>query len=187
MIVIREISDRNILDQFCEEFCAIVERHCQYIIVSGFLAIASGRTRGTEDIDMIIERINLEQWKIIFNELDKRGFICMQTSSFEEAYDYLKDNTSIRFTRKDKPLPEMEIKFAKDILDKYQLDNRLKIKLTGLDVWFSSVNVNIAFKEELLKSQKDLEDARHLRIVFNEDLNEEEIKKIKLMIKRFRL
>ena len=51
----REIRDRNILDTFCTEFCDIVEKHCKYIIVSGFVAIASGRTRGTEDIDMIIE------------------------------------------------------------------------------------------------------------------------------------
>ncbi len=49
----REVSDRNILDKFTEEFCSIIEKHCQYIVVSGFVAIASGRTRGTEDIDMI--------------------------------------------------------------------------------------------------------------------------------------
>ncbi len=183
----RTIADRNVLDEFCLAFCKIIEQYCKYIIVSGFLAIASGRTRGTEDIDMIIERVDLEQWKKIFCGLDKNGFVCMQTSYPEEAYDYLKDSTSIRFTQKDKPLPEMEVKFAKDLLDKYQLDNRVKIELTGLDVWFSSVNINIAFKEELLKSQKDLEDARHLRIVFKEEVNEEEIKKVKQMIKRFRL
>ena len=47
----RRVSDRNILDEVCTKFCKILERHCKYIVVSGFVAISSGRTRGTEDID----------------------------------------------------------------------------------------------------------------------------------------
>lgn len=183
----REISDRNILDQFCENFCSIVDKHCKYIIVSGFLAIASGRTRGTEDIDMILEKVSFDKFKVIYEDLIVNDFICMQSGDVKEVYSYLKDSISIRFTRKDKELPEMEVKFAKDIIDEYQLKNRVKLELTGLDVWFSNVNVNVAFKEELLKSPKDMEDARHFRIVFSELINEEEIKRIKEMIKRFRL
>lgn len=183
----RQITDRNVLDIFCEEFCAIVETYCKYIVVSGFLAIASGRTRGTEDIDLIIERISFNVFKKIFQQLEKNDYVCMQSASPEEAYDYLKDNLSLRFTRKDKPLPEMEVKFAKDLLDDYQLSHRVKLPLTGLDVWFSNVNINIAFKEELLKSDKDLEDARHLRIVFKELVDETEITEVKRMIRKLRL
>ncbi|MBI4147612.1 hypothetical protein HY494_03090 [Candidatus Woesearchaeota archaeon] len=183
----RQIKDRNILDRFCEEFCVVVEKYCKYIVVSGFLAIASGRTRGTEDIDMIIERLSFDKFKLLFNDLTKTGFVCMQSSHAEEVYSYLKDNISVRFTWKNKELPEMEIKFAKDLLDEYQLKNRVRLDLTGLDIWFSNVNVNIAFKEELLKSPKDLEDARHLRIVYAEQVNEKEIQSVKQLIKRFRL
>ena len=183
----REIKDRNILDKFCEEFCAIVEKHCKYIIVSGFVAIASGRTRGTEDIDMIIEKVSFNIFKFLFNELTKSGFVCMQSSDAKEVYDYLNENIPVRFTWRDKELPEMEVKFSKDAIDEYQLKNRVKLKLTGLDVWFSNINVNIAFKEELLKSPKDLEDARHLRIVYQELINEEEIDKIKGLIRKLRL
>ena len=183
----RQISDRNILDAFCEEFCAIVDKYCKYIVVSGFLAIASGRTRGTEDIDMIIEKISQEKFETLFGELDQNNFMCMQSASAPEGYEYLKDNLSLRFTRKNKPLPEMEVKFAKDRLDLYQLNQRIKLPLTGLNVWFSNVNINIAFKEELLKSPKDLEDARHLRIVFKEMVNEREITEVKKMIRELRL
>lgn len=183
----RQISDRNILDSFCEEFCVIIDKYCKYIVVSGFLAIASGRTRGTEDIDMIIERISKDKFETLFKELGQNDFVCMQSASPEEAYDYLKENTSLRFTKKDKPVPEMEVKFAKDILDMYQLGQRIKIPLTGLNVWFSNININIAFKEGLLKSSKDLEDSRHLRIVFKEMVNEQEIKEVKKMIRDLRL
>lgn len=183
----RQVGDLNILSRFCEDFCKIVEKHCNYIVVSGFAAIASGRTRGTEDIDLIMEKIDPDKFKKLFKDLKDNRFVCMQSDNAKTAYKYLKDNTSVRFTWKDKPLPEMEIKFAKDLLDEYQLKNKVKLELTGLDVWFSNVNVNIAFKEELLKSPKDMEDARHLRIVFSEMIDEEEIVKVKELIRRFRL
>lgn len=183
----RVINDLNLLSRFCNEFCKIIEKYCDYIVVSGFVAIASGRTRGTEDIDLIMKRVDLNKWKIIFDSLYDNGFICMQSNDYKEIYNYLNDNASVRFTWKDKPLPEMEIKFSKDLLDEYQLKTKVKLSLTGLDVWFSNINVNIAFKEELLKSPKDLEDARHLRIVFEEIVDEKEIRKVKELIRRSRL
>ena len=183
----REISDRNILDLFCEDFCSIVENHGKYIVVSGFLVIASGRTRGTEDIDMIVERMNFDEFKKLFTDLFQANFVCMQSNNPQEVFDYLQENIPVRFTRRNEELPEMEVKFAKDILDAYQLQHRVKLKLTGLDVWFSTINMNVAFKEELLKSPKDLEDARHLRKVYTEMINEDEINEIKKLIKRYRL
>jgi len=90
----RAVGERNILDKFC----AIAEKYCRYIIVSGFVAISSGRARATEEIDM-----------------------------------------------------------------------------------------NIAFKEELLRSEKDLKDAEHLRKIYAEQINEPGIRRIKRMIKKLRL
>ncbi|PIN76204.1 hypothetical protein COV17_03065 [Candidatus Woesearchaeota archaeon CG10_big_fil_rev_8_21_14_0_10_36_11] len=118
--MLREISERNMLDTFCEKFCSIVDKHCNYVVVSGFVAIASGRTRGTEDIDMIIERIDLGKFTKLFRDLLHNNFVCMQSSKTEEVYDYLKENTSVRFTKKGMFLPEMEVKFSKDALDEYQ-------------------------------------------------------------------
>lgn len=183
----REVS-KNLLDKFCVDFCKIVEKHTDYIIVSGFVAISTGRTRATEDIDMILPPIPFEQFNKLHDELLKKGFVCMQSDDPGVIFnDYLKDNLSVRYTYKDKPLPEMEIKFAKDELDRIQLKTRTKLKLSGLDVWFSSINMNIAFKEEYLKSEKDLEDAKHLRIVFDDIVNESEINEIKKTIRRLRL
>lgn len=181
------VKDRNILDKFCIDFCSIIEKYVRYIIVSGFVAIASGRSRATEDIDMIMERIDKEKFTAIHKELEKKGFVCMQSDDPEEIYSYLKDNISIRYTYKDKPLPQMEVKFSKSKLDEYQLNTRQKLPLTGVDVWFSSIDMNIAFKEEYLKSEKDIEDARHLRIAYAEMINEDEINHIKSLIRRYLL
>ena len=186
--MIKRESERNLLDKFCIDFCKVLEKHAHYIIVSGFVAISSGRARATEDIDVIIPKMSFDRFEKLHKDLIKHGFVCIQSDSAKEIFSsYLKDNLSVRYTYKDKPLPEMEIKFAKDLLDEYQLKTRTKLKLTGLDVWFSSVNMNIAFKEEYLKSEKDLEDARHLRIVYEELVDEKEIKKIKRMIRQLRL
>ncbi len=184
----RKVDDRNILDKFAEDFCGIVERHCKYIIVSGFVAIAHGRSRGTEDIDMIIEKISPEKFNGLHEELIKSGFECMQSEHSEIIYNqYLKDGISVRYTRQGSHLPEMEVKLAKDELDEYQLKTRKKLEFTGLNVYFSSIEMNIAFKEELLKSDKDLEDAKHLRLIYKKEINEAEIEKIKNKIRELRL
>lgn len=184
----REIGDKNILKDFCEKFCHIVDRHCKYIIVSGYLAIASGRSRATQDIDMIIPKISKPAFIALHNDLVKGGFNCVQGDKPEEIYDsYLAENTSIRYLYGNEFLPEMEVKLAKDLLDNFQIQNRVKIPLTNVDVWFSSIEMNIAFKEEYLKSEKDMEDARHLRIVFKEEIQEQNINNLKKMIRQARL
>jgi len=112
----------------------------------------------------------------------------METEPGQDADEYLAAGDGIRYVRKETFLPpEMEIKFAKDELDEMQIKTRKKMPFTGRDIWFSSIEMNIAFKEELLKSPKDVEGARHLRRIYEEEINENEINKIKEKIKRMRL
>jgi len=181
-------GEKTILDEFVIDFVNVIEKYVKYIIVSGFLAIAHGRTRATEDIDMIIESMNKADFINMHNELYDKGFVCVNPDNPEVLYnDYLTKKISIRYTRKNEFVPEMEIKFAKDELDEEQIKTRQKLDLTGLDVYFSSINMNIAFKEGLLKSNKDLEDAKHLRLVYNNEINEDEINRIKERIQEKRL
>ncbi len=184
----REIDDRNVLDKFTEEFCKIVDKHVKYIVVSGFVAISHGRNRGTIDIDMIIEKISFDKFRELHADLIKNGFECLQSSKAEDIYDYLNRGDSVRYVREGGYLPpEMDIKFVKDELDLLQLAHRRKLPLTGLDIWFSDIETNIAFKEELLKDDKDLEDAKHLRIIYKDEISGEYINEIKKMIKKLRL
>ena len=183
----REISNKTFLDEFTEDFCNIVNKHSKYIICSGFVAISHGRSRGTEDIDMIIEKLNLESFKRLHADLIDNGFECIQSDLENEIYTYLIKGDSVRYTRKGEFLPEMEIKFAKDEIDNYQLNSRVKIPFTNLDVYFPRIEEAIAFKEEYLKSDKDLEDARHLRIIYEDKLDEDYIKEFKERIKKVKL
>ncbi len=184
----REVKERTILDKFAEDFVDVVEKHAKYVIVSGFVAIAHGRSRGTEDVDIIIERISKDAFIKMHKDLLLAGFECIQSEYPEVIYDdYLINKTSIRYVRKGHFIPEMELKLAKDELDDYQIKTRKKLPLTGMDIYFSSVEMNIAFKEELLKSEKDIDDAKHLRIIYSDVLDENEITKIKAEIRRLRL
>ncbi len=184
----REVTEKSILDEFVIDFCKIIERHCKYIICSGFVAIAHGRTRGTEDIDMIIERLTLQQFEQLHNDLLKNGFECLYGKNPVDLYEaYLKKLDSLRYVRENSLLPEMEMKFARDNLDDEQLKRRIKLPLTGLDVYFSTIEANIAFKEEYLTSEKDIADAKHLRLLYEGKLDKKEIERIKNEIRRLRL
>ncbi|MBU0466697.1 MAG: hypothetical protein KJ718_05540 [Nanoarchaeota archaeon] len=185
----RSVDDKTILDEFAEDFCRVIEKYVVYIVCSGFVAIAHGRTRGTEDIDMIIEKIPKEKFVKMHDELREGGFVCIQSEEPEKIYvDYLERGNSVRYVRDEEGFfpPEMEIKFPKDELDEEQLKERVKLPLTGVDVYFSSIESNIAFKEEYLGSEKDLEDAKHLRIIYEGKINEEKIKDLKERIRKIR-
>jgi hypothetical protein len=184
----REVSDKTILDEFAESFCKIVNEHCKYIICSGFVAISHGRSRGTEDIDMIIEKLSWKDFNELHKDLIKNNFICMQSDNSKSIYaDYLSKGDSVRYTPKEHMLPEMEIKFAKDEIDNFQLNSRIKIPFTGLDIYFPRIEEAIAFKEEYLKSDKDIEDAKHLRIIYEDKIDENYIKEFKDKINKIKM
>ena len=186
--IMREpVSSMTVLGDFCKSFCNVLEKHATYVIVSGFMVIALGRPRGTEDIDIIIEPISKAAFETLHQKLISNGFVCMQSEHAEEIYsEYLKHNLSVRYTFDNEPLPEMEIKFAKDTLDLLQLKNRVKIPETNLDVWFTTAEANIAYKEEYLKSDKDREDARYTRLFFGKKIKEESINEWKNLIHRYK-
>jgi len=176
------------LGDLCRTFCKIIQKYTKYIVVSGFLVIMSGRSRATEDIDIIIKPIDLNTFIKLHKELVQNQFQCLQSSDPIEIFSrYLKENLPVRYIKNGNFIPNIELKFAKDKLDEYQILTRKKIPFTEIDIFFSSIEANIAFKEELLKSPKDLDDAKHLRIVYSDDLDEKEIEKIKKMIHKFRL
>ena len=189
MVLERRVSDTNLLNSFVKDFVDVLDSiKVNYIIVSGFVAISHGRSRGTEDIDLIIEKIGEKKFSEMHAALIKADFECLQGNKAEELFgDYLKENVSLRYVLKGGFVPEMEVKMAKDFLDESQLREKTKLPITGLPFWFSSIETNIAFKEELLKSPKDMEDARHLRIIYENKLNEDKINEMKRLIIKYRL
>ena len=180
------INKKSVLDDFVKKFISILEHYSIYAIVGSYVAIAQGRTRGTEDIDLFIESIDLDTYIRLHEELLKNNFECIQGDDPNFLYSfYLFNKDSIRYILKDTYGPDMELFFCKDEVAEYQLKTRKKYPLTELNFYFTSVEGNIAYKEFLLKFPKDMEDARYLREVYGADLDLNEINKYKDLIKKY--
>ena len=65
--------------------------------MSGYVAILFGRNRASEDVDIIIEKPDYDNFKKLWDEINKK-YECINAFSSEEAYnEYLSNNTPIRF------------------------------------------------------------------------------------------
>ena len=62
---IRLDKEINELDELVFKFVKILETYTSYVIVSGYVAILLGRDRGTEDIDIIIPKLDKQKLSVI--------------------------------------------------------------------------------------------------------------------------
>ncbi len=161
----------NPIDEFTLAFIEILEKHTPYVIISGYVAILFGRNRSTEDIDVIIPTCTKEAFFSLHKDLLSHGYWCINVEDIEELYDLLTSKHSIRFAVEPSLSPNVEIKFAKDHYDSVALQHPLTILIGGKQLKTSLLELQIAYKEEVLKSNKDLEDAKHIREVAEGYLN----------------
>ena len=59
IVINRELTS---LDLFVKDFLSILKKYSDYLIVSGFVSISTGRTRGTEDVDILFPIIQKEKF-----------------------------------------------------------------------------------------------------------------------------
>ncbi len=178
----RELSD---LDKFTLEFITILKKFTPYVIVSGYVAILLGRARASEDIDIISPKMDFSTFQLFMKALKQKDFYCLNTEEVTDMYEYLTENIPIRFAKKDTIVPNIEMKWAKNKFDKIALEKTIKIHLNKRSLEISQLELQIAFKEAVLKSPKDLEDARHIRKVAEKYLDSNVIQKYKGMLYDF--
>ena len=171
------------LDEFAFDVIDILQKYTKYVIISGYVSIFFGRARATEDIGMFIEEIPYEQFLKMYNEFTENGFEFTIDNPFKLYNDYLIDNVAINIWRKDKSLLRMEIKIAKKPSQKLALNNSITVHINNKKIFFTQIEPQIAYKRYISKSEKDLEDARHLEIVF-EDIDKEKIKYYKHLFEK---
>jgi len=178
----REISD---LDNFTLDFIKILEKNTDYVIVSGYVAILLGRARASEDVDVIIPKIDFPKFQSLYTELKKNNFYCLNAEEVSTVYDYLKDNLAVRFAKNDTIIPNIKMKWIKSDFDRFALENTIDVNLSKGTLRISHLELQIAFKEEVLKSPKDLEDARHLEKIAEGYLDNKLINKYREMLREF--
>ena len=178
----RELSD---LDLFTIGFTRILKACSDYVIVSGYVSILLGRARVSEDIDIIVPKIEYPTFCKLLKALKQNGFYCLNAEKEKEIYDYIRNNFAVRFAKVNTAIPNIELKFAKNKVDEISLSKKITVKLNNAELVISHLEMQIAFKEVVLKSPKDMEDARHLRNVAKQHLNNGLIKKYEVMLNEF--
>ena len=164
-------KELNSLDMFVIDFTKLLdEMNIKYVLVSGYVAILFGRSRSSEDIDMMMETVDESTFSLLWNALKKR-FWCLNTSISKEAFvEYLNQGLALRFAYQNTAIPNMEVKLVKNELDDWTLSQRQKVKLNNTLLHISPLELQIPFKL-FLGSQKDMEDARYLNNIFKDKLN----------------
>jgi len=121
----------------------------------------------------------------LYTELKKNNFYCLNAEEVSTVYDYLKDNLAVRFAKNDTIIPNIEMKWIKSDFDRFALENTIDVNLSKGKLRISHLELQIAFKEEVLKSPKDLEDARHLEKIAEGYLDNKSINKYREMLREF--
>lgn len=182
IVINRDLTE---LDLFLRDFLKVLKKHADYLVVSGFVSISTGRARGTEDIDVLVPKLEKEKFKELFNELIKKGFWCYQGDTIEEVFSYVKDMNHIRFARKNEMFPNIEF-ITIDQTKKaqfFEFNHPQKIKVKDFEFKIPPVEFEILYKEIMLKGKKDIEDARHLRAFFSDIIKQERFREYEKIIK----
>ncbi len=167
-------KEQSPLDKLVLEFVKTID--FKYVIISGYIAILLGRSRNTEDVDMFIERISEQRFSNFCDRLYGLDFYILNAENSDDAYDILKEGSSVRFAKNGTIEPNFEIKFPKRDTDYYSLENPIRVIINGKYEFITSpLELQIVYKL-YLGSEKDYLDARHIYRLFEKDIKKEELK-----------
>ncbi|MBS3074057.1 hypothetical protein J4447_01235 [Candidatus Pacearchaeota archaeon] len=171
------------LDKLVLRFLDVIKKHVDYVIISGYISILFGRSRATEDVDIFIKPLTYDEFAGLYKNLKMHGFWCLNAENPEEIYNYLKNYEAARFAEEGMSIPNFEMKFPKREIDKETFtDDSINVIMPEGTIKISSLERQVAFKKYYLKSDKDLEDARHIEEVFKGKIDYDKINKLKVII-----
>jgi len=171
----------NPLDELALKFTGILtKKNVKYVVISGYVPILFGRNRASEDVDVLIPRIEKTKFNKLWDNL-REEFWCINTGDVEEAYDlYLSKHSGLRFAFKEEILPNIELKTAKTEPEKLALKENVTVKIKNHEIHVSGIELQIAYKlwmagdlkqDDWSSGNKDIEDAVYLYRIFYEHLN----------------
>ena len=164
-------KELNALDHLTLDFAAVLERlKIKYVVVSGYVSILFGRSRSSEDVDLIMEKVPPERFQELWGALSEH-FVCINVGDSNEAYKgYLSTGLAVRFSKPGVFVPNIELKFPKIPPEFEALRERKEVLVNKKRLFVSPLELQIAFKL-YLGSEKDIEDAKHLYRLFKGKLD----------------
>lgn len=173
------------LDLFVKQFLDVLTKYSNYLIVSGFVSIATGRTRGTEDVDILVPVMDKEKFTTLFKDLQESEFWCYQGDTAEEVYPYIKDMLNIRFAKVNELFPNIEFVPINETKKTkfFEFTHPQKIRIHDFEFKIPPLEFEILYKEIVLGGEKDLADAKHLRTMFSRILKSEKFKEFEPIVR----
>lgn len=141
-----------------------------YVIVSGYVAILTGRSRATEDIDVVLERLTEERTEKLVSALKDQGYWGM-AMPLSEMYSMLDSGDRIRIAEQGEMYPNFETWFVSNEIEREALSEALTVEFNDSQLYVSPIELQIAYKLWLAQQSgdltgKDFEDALHLYLTF---------------------
>ena len=158
------IAFTNVLDS-----CAV-----DYVIVSDYLAILTGRTRATEDVDIILNTLTEAETEALVSALKDHDYWGM-AMPLAEMYSMLAEGDWIRVAAEGEMYPNFEVWFVSNGVEREAISNAITVEFDDSEIAISPIELQIAYKLRLAKGTKsttgkDFEDALHLYLTFEEQL-----------------
>lgn len=160
----------NQLDELAIAFSRVLDRYdIEHVYIAGYVAILAGRARSTEDVDVLIERIDEETADELVGALENEGFwgAAMPLTSLFELLD---TGDHVWVAPNEQVTPHLEVKFARDEFDRASLENALTARIGGNAIPIGPLELQIAYKL-YLGTRTDIEDAVHLYTLFEGSLS----------------
>jgi hypothetical protein len=172
----------NRLDELVLKFCGLLEKHTNYVIVSGYLSIVFGNSRPTLDVDVLFDSFTKDALDKFLTELKKNNFDyvdpkeklyeIMETK--KEKIDVFDNNSNWYF----------DFKKVKDSYDKLSLENADIILINNkYKLRIAPIELQIPYKLAKLGSDKDIKDAVYLYNYFENELDKIKLKEYAKMLK----
>ncbi|UCE14969.1 MAG: hypothetical protein JSV04_07270 [Candidatus Heimdallarchaeota archaeon] len=138
----------------------------------------------SEDIDVLIPKLTKKEFGKLYEEFLSKNFWSINSELLEDNYALLIDNHAIRMTRKEWVIPNIEIRYIADEIDKLTFKSRIKVILPVGTLEVSPPEIQIAYKRHVLGSEKDFEDAIHLEEIFKDKIDEHLLKTFEELLQR---
>lgn len=166
----------NELDSLAIEFTAILdELEINHVYVAGYLAVLTGRPRSTQDVDVLIERLDesrIEQLVVCLKEAGMWG----PAMPLDDMYEMLSSGDNIWIAPEEQVIPHIEAKYVVSEPDLHAIENALIAHIGNNRIPIGPFELQIAYKLHL-GTKQDFEDAVHLYTLFETTLRTEELER----------
>lgn len=121
----------NRLDALAIECSKLLDRHgVRHVFVAGYVSILAGRARATEDIDVLVERIDEATAEALVETLQDEGFWDL-AMPLQSLYEMLSNGDNVWVAPNGEVTPHLEVKFVRDEFDRPSLESAITARIGG--------------------------------------------------------